>query len=182
MKRNLIVLLGIALLIFVGACATSAPETIIVTAIPESTQVPTSIPLSDLDLSQYIAREGDLPAGISLAQSRDESPGVYWERNDIEVILTFYQQLEKKGEVGGAILIFIYDSPTIAAEVFDGIDGRGLNLGIGERASVSTAIGRMNVSFRRCSTVVWINMAAKVDSVKAYAERLDSRLEEVVCR
>jgi hypothetical protein len=66
---------------------------------PTATIAPTTtpVPLSEIQLESIIIQEGDLPAGFSEAQIRDEAPERFRELPEAQN--TIYQQLEKNGDV-----------------------------------------------------------------------------------
>lgn len=73
------------------------------------TPTPTPIPLEEIDLSEMIFQEGDLPAGYSPAQIRSEGTA---ETKVIKEtpINTFHQDLSYQGEEGEEYQ-YIYSTP-----------------------------------------------------------------------
>ena len=206
MKKGFLLLV---VTLFVVSCAQSSPvpttapqpSPIVPTNTPQpsptATLAPTStpLPLSGIDLESIIIEDGDLPAGFSGAQIRDVAPGMF---RDLPLAQnTVYQQLEKNGETAGGIAIFLYDSQENVEEAYnlivDGMtDDAELSNNVGEKATTlsmsMTALGittkAAEIVFVRCGAVVHIRMTgtSDVDSVVAYAKRLDRRIEILVCR
>ncbi len=171
---------------------------------PTNTPTATPIPLSELDLEPLLIQPGDLPAGFSGAQVKDVAPNMFDDLSAAEN--TIDQRFERGGDTAGGVTVFLYDSTSeieeayallmsIEADYVVLLTG-GMNIqtvtGVGEQAIVSVlsfsvggfALESSDLAFIRCNAVVHIRMAGVVDidTIKAYAKRLDSRLEPVVCQ
>ena len=174
------------------------------TPMPTNTPTPTPIPLSELRLEPLLIQPGDLPAGFSVAQVKDVAPSMFDDLPSAEN--TIDQRFERGGDTAGGVTVFLYDSTSeieeayallmsIEADYVALLTG-GMNVqtvtGVGEQAIVSVlslsvggfTLESSDLAFIRCNAVVHIRMAGVVDidTIKAYAKRLDSRLEPVVCQ
>lgn len=157
---------------------------------PEPTGTPIQVLLADLDLGPVLIQPGDLPAGYSGAQIRDSLPGML----DVSAeplpqpINQVYQEFERNGSASGGVAVMIYDTLAKALVSYDLIvkwpmGGRGQtsemdNLGEQARSSGTDWL------LQRCSTLVYIRMTgtAGYEGRLAYAQKLDERLTELVCR
>ena len=204
MKR---IITGIFLTMILAACgpsdadiasAIADTEEAIPTATIEPT--PTTIPISEIDLTELLVQPGDLPAGIDEAQIRDTPDSlVSWVPKASNVI---YQQFDKSGKGMGGVTVWLYETQTEAANAYselrNGIVGLEDYDEIGDRSadilpdtgtalvlgiSVEYLLGHL--VFNRCHAVVYVGMApgaSGIEAIRAYAKRLDTRLEPIVCR
>jgi len=172
------------------------------TPMPTNTPTPTPIPLSELRLEPLLIQPGDLPAGFSGAQVKDVAPSLFDDLPTAEN--TIDQRFERGGDTAGGVTVFLYDSTSEIEEAYalimsieaDSSIMGGMNVqavaGVGEQAIVSVlslsvwgfTLESSDLAFIRCNAVVHIGMVGVVDidTIKAYAKRLDSRLEPVVCQ
>jgi len=162
---------------------------------PTNTPTPSAIPLSELELEPLLIQPGDLPAGFSGAQVRDVAPGMFDETPTAENAIS--QQFERGGDTAGGVAVLLYDSKSEIEEAYalfvSGMAGNVQTVtGVGEQAAVSVwSLSVLGITrkgsellFIRCGAVAHIRMAdvVDIDTITAYAKRLDSRLEPVVCR
>jgi len=171
---------------------------------PTDTPTATPIPLSELDLEPLLIQPGDLPAGFSGAQIKDVAPSMFDDLPAAEN--TIDQRFERGGDTAGGVTVFLYGSTSKIEEAYallmsieadyvalltDDMNVQTVT-GVGEQAIVSVVSLSMggftlessDLDFVRCSAVVHIRMVgvADIDTIRAYAKRLDKRLEPVVCQ
>ncbi len=192
----------VALVLFwVSACSPSTPiptETPLPSPTPQPTATPTAtptpIPFSQLNLETALIKSGDLPAGVSGAQIRSSAPEMF--KNVPTADYTIFQQFEKKGNAAGGVAVFVYESPerveSAYQEILGGMGETKPSTDFGDKAN--TSILSMTVAgitlefsealFIRCHAVAHIRMTdiADINAIVAYAQRLDERLREFVCR
>ena len=201
LTRILIVLIILSLVAGCGGSdATTTPEPTDTpqptdTPAPTATPTPTPIPLSELELEPLLIQAGDLPAGFSGAQVRDVAPQMFDELPIAENVID--QRFEKGGAAAGGVTVILYSSKSEIDEVYGLLvssmgDSTQTVTEVGEQAiAIVESLSAAGVTFKfsdltfiRCSAVVYIRMSdiADSDAITAYAKRLDSRLEPVVCR
>jgi len=204
MRKQSITLLAVLVTAIVAlcGCASATPSPIVITQIvevtsttmPEPTETPKPIPvpLSDIDLEPLLIQPGDLPAGFRGAQVCDTISG-YLERDAPAPDNFIWQQLERDAERAGRIAIIVYDDPELAKEAYDAIvDGFVEQKGTdraGEAAVISAwrdLVGNnwTSSAFLRCHAVAdfLFTDIRDAEAAKTYMQRLDARLEPVVCR
>lgn len=193
MKRNIILLIAFVL----SACSPS--ETAIQTAMASTqaaytpTPEPTPVPLTAIDLSDVLVMSGDLPAGYSPAQIRDEPSLRYREVPQADKAISM--QLEQSGEMGGWVTVFLYEDADAVLPAYEAllgtmeIEGAKSIEGIGEQAfgyemNFQNMLIATELAFTRCAVVAHIQFDWLKDlaAATAYAKRLDGRLAELVCR
>jgi len=155
---------------------------------------------AEIDLESILIRPGDLPAGYSGAQIREQVPEMFSElpRGDASI----YQQLAKNGNSAGGITIFLYSQSAHVSKAYSLIvSGFGASEDnslfkkvtqslpdIGEKCTVTAMKGKQpyiqdacDLAFVRSSAVVHIRMSntAEVD-IASYAKRLDKRLQNLL--
>jgi len=198
------------------ACVQRTPITVIVTAIVTATPMDTlqatdtpqptttPLPLGELDIASLLVRDGDLPAGYSGGQIRDEAPSMFGECP--APVLAAYRQVAKNEETVGGVTVLLYESTQDITDAYtliaDGmtsdvaLEGLTENVyetsDIGDEALVSamslTALGKthenLDLLFSRCQAVVHVRLSGTLneDAIIAYGKRLDSRLQPVVCQ
>lgn len=193
----------IALVLILSACAPS--ESAIQTAMVQTqaaytpTPEPTPIPLKDIDISDVLVVQGDLPAGVSAAQLRDTAPEMY---NKLPITdKTTFLQFESNNKAAGGVVVFLYEDETERLKAFDlVVDSMGDDLpeqiiGVGEQAAGfgvdfkspldgSSLIKAAEIAFLRCAFVAHVRFTNTddVDAAIAYAKRLDKRLTPLFCR
>ncbi len=185
MKRTLFL---VALILLLSGCITPTPPPPTPTLAP----TPTPIPLSDIDLSPLLIQEGDLPAGYSGAQIRDEAPAPFNRLPETQNQIS--QELAHSNTTGGRVSVFVYDSladrDTAYSILIEDImiSGGEVTGRVGE-SDYTTYVYLMGthytaLSFTRCGAVVNINLSGRQDqeAIIAYARRLDQRLEPIICR
>lgn len=183
MKRLL--LLAVLTLTSCGSASPDAAQapTIAPTALP-----PTPIALKDIDLEPLLIQNGDLPAGFSGAQIKDEAPAMFDKAP--KPVKAIDQRLASKDDNAGGIVALLYETPEDTVKAYDMVvDGMGDKVkaleGVGEKASVmADTLAAANLSFSegafyRCGAVVHIRFVGieDADAVEAYAKRLDKRLQ-----
>ncbi len=160
------------------------------TATPTPVPTATQIPLADIDLESLLIQSGDLPAGYSGGQVRSGAPAMFDELPP--AIADISQQFEHNGGPAGGVTIFLYSTVALVRSGYQAIlagfgDDTVARVTVGEQARmVETGFGfdGADIVFTRCAAVVHVRMTDGADaaSVTAYAERLDDRLQPVVCR
>lgn len=173
-------LLAVLMVVLVGCGSSTQP-----TAIPSST----AVPLSQINLEPLLVQSGDLPAGLSGSQVRDEAPEMFRDMPKYENVI--YQRFENKGQVVGGITVFLYASGNDINSAYSSIE-KGIGSGteplsdIGEKGIVAELSLLDNTStdilFVRCQAVVHIRMPGDKTDSTPYARRLDKRITPVVCQ
>ena len=196
MKRACLIIL----LLFLTSCSPS-PELIqkaifqTQTAAPTPTSLPinTPIPLSEINLSDFVYSPGDFPNGLELGQIQ------YKGELDIGVpnpINKFTQRVNKNGKDIGFVSIYLLDSleevETIYGETRD-IDTEGSDglivvddiQELGEHGFAAVVKDFVTlISFTRCNALVIMRFSTSEDTLELinYAILLDKRLEQNICR
>jgi hypothetical protein len=173
---------------------TQAP-TIIPTVPPTITQTseptPTStfIPFSELDLSSNVIEVGDLPTGFEPSQIKTNLSNLF--EGVPEPDYFFSQAISKGNQNGGGVDVLVYEDISeldLAYAVLSSIiPGSLIDVKIGENGEMGTmtfrGIDTATIVFIRCNAVVWIQIfTLDEEGVISYANQLDKRLEEFVCR
>ena len=166
---------------------------------PTNTIAPTitPVPFSEINLESILVRDGDLPAGYRGAQIRSQAPAMFDDlpepQNEV------FQQFEHDGEAAGGVSIFLFENETDLENSFDIIydgmsDDASLHSRVGEKSAIleySRNFPELKFKFEvteflfiRCGALVHIRMTdvANIDYAEAFAERLDKRLEDLICR
>jgi len=193
--KQLCAIIVVMLAVTLNSCAGTAATQIAADLTEEPTLTPAPVPISEIQLDSIVIQEGDLPAGFSGAQIRDTAPEMFKDLPSAQN--TVYQQLEKEGDVAGGITIFLYDSQDNIETAYNLIvggllDDAKLSDEVGEKAIISSisitiadiTIKSVDMAFVRCGAVVHIRMSGTddVNSVVAYAKRLDNRLKTLICQ
>lgn len=166
------------------------PQHSTVTPFPTRTPEPTAIDLGNIDLEPILIQSGDLPAGFSGAQIRDEAPQMF--RGMPSARNTAYQQFSYQDEVAGGVSVFLYGTSEVVdrayAKVLDDFIEPVDLPGLGDRAAFEIidflpGYSTVDLLFAHCAAVVHIRMGNSEDNVEvlAYAKRLNRRLEPLVC-
>lgn len=193
--------ISILLLLLVGCAgnptplpATSAPTatpapTTTPTPTPTPAPTPTPVPLAALDLAALIVQPGDLPAGYTAAQLREEAPGMY--RDVPPAAKTYYQQFAYNDAPARGVAIFLYpsadDRETAYTLILDSmIDPPPNTIGEKSAGSADNLMGTKitEIIFIRCIGVIHISFSGlqDLDAAEAYAKRLDERLSPLLCQ
>lgn len=177
----------------------SQPITPTSTISPTNTIAPTMtpVPFSDIDLEPILVRDGDLPAGYKGAQIRSQAPEMFDDlpepQNEV------FQQFEHDGDAAGGVSIFLFDNEEDLEKSFDMIydgmtDEASLHSRVGEKSAILEysqnfpelyfKIEVTEFLFIRCGALVHVRLTdvANIDYAEAFAERLDKRLEDLICR
>lgn len=169
------------------------------TGLPTAT--PALVPLGQINLEPLLIQPGDLPSGYTGAQIRKMLPPMYdgipATQNQI------HQDFAINGQTKGGVAIMLYDTVADSNVAYSFLlDGMNSDLihsqpvaGVGTRADVvviSLLTGAPidmggDLIFVRCTAVVSIRMTVlsrgmESDQLAAYAQRLDQRLAQAVCR
>lgn len=163
-------------------------STLVLTIILLSACAPTKVPLSEIDLEPLLILQGDLPPGVSASQVRSSPPAMFDGIPD--PTHQIYQAFEKKGKQLGGVAVLLYEDLRLAEEAYTfvlaGI-GEDDEAGIGDRSASITIplIGTTEIVtdllWLRCNSVVHVRIASDAIGATAYGERLNRRLESVVC-
>lgn len=164
---------------------------------PTNTPIPTPtlMPLSELNLEDILIEPGDLPVGFSGAQILDSIYGRYEPQWKLKPVKVTTQTFEVKGEDGGFVTVFLFDNDQDIENAFTVISNEvsyptkvtdiGSKGVFGTFVSAFSSIpSQTGVAFIECNAVVYIifqNMS-DTDAARAYAQRLDKRPIERVCR
>lgn len=145
---------------------------------------PTAPVLTEVNLESLLIQPGDLPPGITGAQVRTEPPAMF--DGIAPATKTIYQQFAKDSAQYGGVGVFLYDDPAQLSLGYDFIT-KGMGTGatpveVGERAvAITGLLDFSEVAFARCAAVAHIRLTGDLDTVVAYAQRLDKRLQAAVC-
>jgi hypothetical protein len=155
--------------------------------------------LTKIDLAPLLMQPGDLPTGMTGGQIGKMLPGLDGKLPRPTNMI--YQELAKEGEFVGVSAILLYDSPTdleqayaFLATDFDGIPA--VPAQVGDKATSFSGTHSVTIldspmlfsisglTFARCQAVVQIRItnSFNLTAVTAYAQRLDQRLQPIVCR
>lgn len=157
--------------------------------ITEPTETPTTIPLSNLDLSSLLVQTGDLPAGFTGAQIGSIMPDSYNKLHLPAADLKIYQQFAQNGgaEFNWGVAVFVYLSkdslqPAFTALVGGFMESANYIDGIGVKAAYYAVPDVTELAFYDCNFVVDF-MFGIVDKTSAenYAIRIDKRLRPILC-
>ncbi len=201
MKRQIVTTLMIVTLL--SACAPS--ESAIQTAMAQTqatytpTPEPTPIPLTDIDISEILVVQGDLPAGVSAAQLRDIAPKMY--NNLPNPDKTTFLEFERDDKASGGVVVFLYKDDARRLDAYDlivedmGNDYTKQVTDVGEQAfgfavdfksplSGKSILKAAEIVFVRCAVVVHVRFAGTddINTAIAYGKRLDKRLAPLFCR
>jgi hypothetical protein len=155
--------------------------------------------LPEIDLESILIQPGDLPAGYSGAQIREQAPEMFSKlpRADVSI----YQQLAKNGDAAGGITVFLYSQSEHVSKAYSLIvSGFGTSEdnslfkkvtqplpGIGEECTATSMEAKQpyiqnacDLAFVRSSAVVHIRMSNATEAdIASYAKRLDKRLKNI---
>lgn len=191
--------------IVLTACA--APATLPTSATPIPTDIPTlaaaptftpaptatitvtatRVPLGALDIEPLLVQDGDLPAGYVAGQVSSDYPPMFYgiPRPD----RTVSRELGLNGRGAGLVTVLLYERPDQLEAAYQFLlGGFGPNaeavLETGERAQAVDSSGNwVDLVFVRCRAVVHIRLTQRADVPVArdYAQRLDARLQPLIC-
>ena len=165
----------------------TVPPTITQTSEPSPTS--TLIPFSELNLRSIVIKGGDLPAGFEPSQIETNLSSL--AEGVPEPDYFFYQKISTGNQNGGGVNVMVYEDISELGLAYDvltsQIPGSLIDVKIGEYGEMGTmTIRGMDMStivFARCNAVVWIQIfTLDKGGVISYANQLDKRLEEFVCR
>jgi len=173
-----------------------------------STFTSTPVPFSEIDLESLLVLSGDLPAGLTGAQVRDQVPEMFKDIGGYDNAI--FREFERNGKHIGGVTIFLYESLDALDVAYDSIGDFGESGGkeikntggemkitvgnipdVGEEAKywvvegsfLGISLDGADLAFTRCHSVVHIRVdTANIDVIVAYAKRLDKRITELVCR
>lgn len=191
--------LPLLLIYLVTACAPVAnpTPTITATAVPTPFPVSTPIPLSELDIELLLIAVGDLPEGMAPDTITNENAvGSVDELDRADAVHTQYFLLE--GGEGGGVSVFLFESLDDVQAAFDKVstlmDEPSHSNAVGEQTIAESffiplvpdvpAIEGSRLAFSRCHALVVIQFPRADDmlAIARYGQRLDERLQPLVCR
>jgi hypothetical protein len=156
---------------------------------------PTLVPLSEIDLSEIMFRDNELPTGYTPGQIRSER-NVEIKRIDMNPVNEYNQELNFQGKKGGYISVVMFDTVDEAEAVFETIvkeyndselspfevDGLG-DYGIKKEYYLPGLMDSAILAFRRCNIIVStsIEPSNSISGLVDYAKQLDKRLSNL-CR
>ena len=162
--------------------------------IPTPTFTLTPVLLSELEIEPLLIQQGDLPAGFSGAQVSKFPPEMF--NNLPEAENEIYQQFEKGGEPAGGVAVFLYGSEDKLELAYNTLvegftEDKIIINDVGEKAEydylyfdmLGVITENSDLSFIRCNALVHIRMSNEEQRpILSYAQRLDERLTQVICR
>lgn len=193
-----VVLSFFAIVFFAGCSSGMSERNAIPTATPEPVP-PTStpIPLSELDLEPLLIQAGDLPAGLSGAQVRDDPPMAFKDVPSGDNMI--WQQFQRGQDPAGYVAVFVYEDAAQVDQAYEAMKDMLVNghaeesQDVGDRlhtdwysSMFSESMGGIDSAhgvFTHCHAAVFIQFHDTTDvaAVSAYAKRLDARLEPLIC-
>ncbi len=189
MKKHLALLF-----IFLGtACAPTPDPTPTASPIP----TPTFIPMSQINLEPILIVDGDLPDDlVPDIVVRENAVGTAAELDRAEAVFTQYFLLE--GGEGGGVSVFLFESLDDVQAAFGKVstfmDAPLVYQLVGERARIENffiplvpdvePIQGSRLIFTRCHalSVIQFPRADDGEAMEKYGQRLDERLQPLVCR
>jgi len=146
-----------------------------------------------IDFNSLVFQEGDLPAGYSLAQTREKGLASIWVEKEVE--RKYSRQFNLNGEDGGMLSIYIFPTEEIAHEMYMQIIETDfysahpiyqpvINLGDESLGGfIGTVLDESMVIFRNCKAIVYVKFASSRDytGLIEYSRKIDSRLSQFSC-
>ncbi len=180
------------------------------TPTPTPSQTPTLIPLSEINLESALIQSGDLPAGYSGGQIRDVPPKFFMSITDLGAN-SIQQEIVRNDKLNGFITILIYEDVSQAQEFYSILEEKEViepfrvepfsseyktvdNFpNVGEKSAHATYDNYLSgdslilqiedTVFLRCNAVVMIHTGSILKyGIQPFAEKIDKRLTELVCR
>lgn len=159
----------------------------------QSTPLP-SLDFDALNLHSLVILDGDLPQNYAAGQVLQELPKLFAAAPPAD--RSFYQLIEQDGSGAGGVAILLYSDRQQSAKAYDHLlQGMGIEEsepvnGMGEHAQVyvfyqaGVSFRFVDLLFERCGAVVHIRLGETFnkESVISYAQKLDHRLTEMICR
>lgn len=154
---------------------------------------PASPPITVQTIASLLLHSGDLPAAYTPGQVTAElDPSYYRGHKLAEPMLDVVQHIAPANGwlLGGGVGVLLYADEAAAAATFTTLmeematEGTvELPPGIGERAALRTGPETMmpTLRFVRCRAVVHVTLPESSEVMETYAQRLDARLQRVVC-
>ena len=151
---------------------------------------PTPIPPVELDLSSILVQPADLLLGFVGGQVQNALPGMF---DDIpQPVYQIYQQLSQINKADGGVAILVYDSETVANDVYKTIEENWADQSatvpiIGDNSHIDFGIEEgvtfMRLLFLQCNAVGFIQLSNLSDSdyIISYAQSVNDRLTPLVC-
>ena len=151
---------------------------------------PAEWPLREIDLRPLLIVGGDLPPGLSASQILGDPPEMF--DGIPRPTLQIYQAFEKSGNQSGGVAVFLYGDLGLAEDAFEHIlTGMGdlapEELDLGDRSALNsilmpdTSEPMTDLLWIRCHSVVHVRIPSDRARAIAYGERLNKRLESMVC-
>lgn len=157
----------------------------------------TAVPLSQVDLEPVLVVERDLPQDLAPdIVSKENAVGNAEELDRADQVITQYFLLN--GGEGGGVSVFLFESLDDVQAAFGKVstfmDRPLVYKLVGEQARIENfyipvvpdvaPIEGSRLIFKRCHALVVIQFprAADVDAIGTYGQRLDQRLQPLVCR
>lgn len=149
---------------------------------------PTKVPLAEVDLEPLLILQGDLPPGVSASQVRSSPPAMF--DGLPQPTRQIYQAFEKKGDQSGGVAVLLYEDIGLAEEAYAFVlakMGETEEVDLGDRSAFATIplYGTdeivTDLLWLRCNSVVHVRITSEATGATAYGERLNRRLESVVC-
>lgn len=174
------------MVIVLVACGSAAP-----TEVPP-TAIPTPVPLADIDLEPFLIQSGDLPSGYDGSQVFNEAPAMFDKAP--HPINAINQRFEHKDETAGGVSVLLYESTDDVKKAYDVVvDGLVDDLivqkpelgegGVTSVIQIQKGLSFSEGAFHRCHAVVHVRFTINDErAVESYLERLDKRLQPLVCQ
>ena len=154
----------------------------------------TPVAIEDLDLQALAILDGDLPPGYNGGQVYDGLPKIFEGIPPAE--LAFYQLIEREGSGAGGVAILFFSNEDQVSQAYEHLlEGMVIEeteriSELGERAHIyifyqaGVSFRFVDALFERCGAVVHIRLGDTFNKEEAvsYAQKLDQRLTEVICR
>ncbi len=158
-------------------------------ALPTSTVIPTAtvVPLNELDIKSILIIEGDLPPGFEAAQIRSTFFDLSKDSPTPDLFAS--KSFSHNGRTGGAVEVLLFeDVNKIYSTYKDIVDNKLIGdietVNVGEQGTKAYHfIEPGNLVFYQCHALVVIQFLDSVvlDDMVFYGQRLDNRLQQLVC-
>lgn len=168
------------------------------TALPTDTPEPTLVPFSELNIEDLLFQSGDLPADYEMGQIRNDL--IKDLRNLPDAVQIVQVTIAEGSFVSDGVVVFLYDDLSVAEKAYTEAEKaikreegtfQQIN-NVGEKGGL--VLGPTDILFGtkanylvfiRCHAVTYIQLFGKYSSrdiILNFGERVDKRLESVVCR
>lgn len=198
MKAHFVIVMVFVLAIIVAACGQTTPSAASIETAIAQTQVAmptfTLVPLSEMNLEEILLEDGDLPIGFAGTQIGYTTTDITKHVPSADYFVK--QEFSYNNSMGGGVEVLLYEDMGKTTNAYQSILDNMImsnaeDAGIGEKSVASSyaELAILNIeiadlAFIHCHAVVHIQFigSANKDDIVAYGQRLDRRLQPLVCR